>query len=55
MAVNKVVYVENGVQKTLVDLTADTVTAETLKKGTMLTTRLVLRLRGRWRVLVELI
>ena len=34
MAVNKVVYVENGVQKTLVDLTADTVTAETLKKGT---------------------
>ena len=33
MAVNKVVYVENGVQKTLVDLTADTVTAETLKKG----------------------
>lgn len=35
MAVNKVVYVENGVQKTLVDLTADTVTAETLKKGTI--------------------
>ena len=33
MAVNKVVYVENGVQKTLIDLTADTVTAETLKKG----------------------
>ncbi len=35
MGVNKVVYVENGVQKTLVDLTADTVTAETLKKGTI--------------------
>lgn len=35
MAVNKVVYVENGVRKTLVDLTADTVTAETLKKGTI--------------------
>ncbi|MEI3176788.1 MAG: hypothetical protein V8S96_10375 [Lachnospiraceae bacterium] len=34
MAVNKVVYVENGARKTLVDLTADTVTAETLKKGT---------------------
>lgn len=33
MAVNKVVYVENGVQKTLVDLSADTVSAETLKKG----------------------
>ena len=31
----KVVYVENGVQKTLVDLSADTVTAETLKKGTI--------------------
>lgn len=33
MAVNKVVYVENGVQKTLVDLTADTVTAEKLASG----------------------
>lgn len=32
MAVNKVVYVENGVQKTLVDLTGDTVTADKLEK-----------------------
>lgn len=33
MAVNKVVYVENGVQKTLVDLTADTVAADKLASG----------------------
>lgn len=33
MAVNKVVYVENGVEKTLVDLTADTVTADKLVSG----------------------
>lgn len=33
MGVNKVVYVENGVEKTLVDLTADTVTADKLASG----------------------
>lgn len=33
MAVNKVVYVENSVQKTLVDLTTDTVTADKLASG----------------------
>lgn len=33
MAVNKVVYNENGTQKTLIDLTGDTVTQETLAKG----------------------